>query len=56
MKYYTKIKSEILPVKIISNTNGVYKVEAEDITGKIFAFRVVGEVFTNKAKAAKYFK
>lgn len=55
-KHYTYIKSEVVPVVILKEENGVIKVEAEDITGKTIALRVKREVFTSKTKAVKYFK
>jgi len=60
MKHYTQIRGEVKEVKILSanpaNPN-VLKVEAWDFTdGRLEAFRVKSEVFTNKVKAAKYFK
>lgn len=60
MKHYTQIRGEIKEVKIISSNHknpNILKVEVWDFTdGRLEAIRVKSEVFTNKAKAKKYFK
>jgi hypothetical protein len=56
-RYYTYIKGDIQEVKILSETNLVYKIEYADFfTGSCVSFRVKREVFTNKEKAKRYFK
>tara|TARA_R100001530_G_scaffold112983_1_gene79989 strand:- start:37 stop:213 length:177 start_codon:yes stop_codon:yes gene_type:complete len=56
MKYYTEILAEVREIDIVNEGQNTFTIEVQDfIRGPLRAIRAKSEVFTNKAKAKKYF-